>query len=105
MHHISVAVHNPTGPVSCQLHSRAAKWESEIYSLTVEGKGLRSLTNIAAADKLVTANFADNVLVGLAGLHACKQLRELNLSNNLIVEVRGNAWVVHNKNMCSQSFR
>jgi hypothetical protein len=65
----------------------AAGWQQLLHTVMLDGRGLRSLTGLAAASRLVVASFADNLLTGLQGLQGCGQLQELNISNNLVTEV------------------
>lgn len=62
-------------------------WQVLIHTLSLESQGLHTLSGIGVASQLIAATFADNMLTSLAGLHACSQVRELNLSNNLLTEV------------------
>jgi Leucine-rich repeat (LRR) protein len=56
--------------------------------VVLEGRGFRSLAGLAVAHKLVAANLADNLISDLAGLSGCTGLQQLNISNNLVAEVR-----------------
>jgi hypothetical protein len=69
----------------------AAGWQQLLHSVVLEGRCLCSLAGLAAASRLVVASFADNLLTGLQGLQGCGQLQELNISNNLVTEVRADA--------------
>lgn len=69
----------------------AAGWQQLLHTLVLEGRGLTSLAGLAAASRLVVASFAANLLTGLQGLQGCGQLQELNVSGNLVTEVRAAA--------------
>lgn len=75
------------GPMAMPPGSGYPNPHALIHTLVIVGRGLQGLTGIGIASQLVCANFADNLLTDLAGLHACHQLQELTLSNNHLTEV------------------
>lgn len=78
----------PAGPISTPHTLGADDWRTQLHSVVLEGRGFRSLAGLAVAHKLVAANLADNLISDLAGLSGCTGLQQLNISNNLVAEVR-----------------
>ncbi|GFH16956.1 protein phosphatase 1 regulatory subunit 7 [Haematococcus lacustris] len=72
------------------IKAAASRFDLEIvFSLTMPGRGLTSITSLAPCINLTDLSLPDNKIAKLEGLEPLTQLRRLNLARNQISKLEG----------------
>lgn len=76
------------GPVPTLPTLGTGDWRQLLHSVVLEGRGLRVLQGLGTAHNLVSVNLANNLISDLSELSGCSRLQQLDVSHNLVHQVR-----------------